>query len=65
MEEQLSNARFIAYHRSQINPEPSPVSTLTFAHGETRYDKMTREMRTEDDVLREKIVKEVNEDFHQ
>lgn len=41
------------------------MSTLTFAHGETRYDKMTREMRSDDDILREKIVKEVNEDFHQ
>jgi hypothetical protein len=44
MEETLDNPRFIAYHRNQINPEPHPVSTLTFAYGERKYEKMTREM---------------------
>jgi hypothetical protein len=64
MEETLSYPRFIAYHRNQINPEPSPQSTLTFAYGEHRYVKMTEELRTSDNVLREKVVKEINEDFH-
>ena len=65
MEETLSNPRFIAYHRNQINPEAHPKSTLTFAYGERKYEKMTREMQTTDDFLREKVVKEINEDFHQ
>ena len=37
MEETLSNARFISFHRNQINPEPHPKSTLTFAYGDRKY----------------------------
>jgi len=39
MEETLTHARFISYHRNQINPEPNPPSTLTFAYGDLRYGK--------------------------
>lgn len=39
MEETLSNSRFITYHRNQINPEPHPESTLTFAYGTSKYSK--------------------------
>jgi len=38
---------------------------LTFAHGDRRYDKMTRQMAGEDNVLRTKILIEINNDFHQ
>jgi hypothetical protein len=65
MEETLSNSQFIAYHRNQPNPEPLPQSTLTFAYGEFKYNKMCAEMTSEDDVLIEKVLKEINEDFHQ
>lgn len=81
MEETLSNARFIAFHRNQINPEPHPISTLTFAYGDQKYgkqsistplvlimsniEKMCREMADKDDVLRTKVLIEINEDFHQ
>ena len=41
MEETLSNSRFITYHRSQINPQPDPPSTLTFAYGTSKYSKWT------------------------
>lgn len=34
MEETLSNPRFIACHRNQINPELHVKSTLTFAYGD-------------------------------
>lgn len=39
MEETLSYPRFISFHRNQINPEPHPVSTLTFAYGDQKYGK--------------------------
>lgn len=42
MEETLTNPRFIAFHRNQINPEPHPKSTLTFAYGDQKYGKCHR-----------------------
>lgn len=65
MEENLANDCFISIHRNQINPQLHPKSTLTFAHGDRRYDKMTRQMASEDNVLRTKILIEINNDFHQ
>lgn len=38
---------------------------MTFAYGNQKYDKMTREMSGTDDVLRRKVLIEINEDFHQ
>jgi hypothetical protein len=64
MEETLSYNRFISFHRNQINPEPHPKSTLTFAYGDQKYHKMTSEMQSTDDVLRKKVLVEINEDFH-
>ena len=40
MEETLTNARFISFHRNQANPEPHPTSTLTFAYGDSKYGKI-------------------------
>ncbi len=65
MEETLTYERFIAYHRNQVNPEPLPMSTLTFAYGDGKYQKMCREMAGSDDILRTKVLTEINEDFHQ
>jgi hypothetical protein len=42
-----------------------PKSTLTFAYGDNKYDKMARQMDGNDPVLRTKILIEINEDFHQ
>ena len=64
MEETLSYPRFISFHRNQINPEPHPKSTLTFAYGDIRYEKMQKEMAGTDNKLRTKILIEINEDFH-
>ncbi len=64
MEETLDNARFISFHRNQINPELLPESTLTFAYGDQKYEKMSREMAGADSILRTKVLIEVNEDFH-
>lgn len=41
------------------------MSTLTFAYGDGKYLKMCREMAGSDDILRTKVLTEINEDFHQ
>lgn len=46
MEETLSHARFISFHRNQINPEPHPLSTLTFAYGDQKYGKYIQKQLT-------------------
>jgi len=65
MEEHLSYDRLIAAHRSQINPQPFPPNTLTFAFGLQRYEKMALELAQSEDALREKVLIEVNLDFQQ
>ena len=65
MEETLSYPRFISFHRNQVNPEPHPKSTLTFAYGESRFKEMKKSLSGTDNVLRTKILIEINEDFHQ
>ena len=75
MEECLSYDRFITHHRNQINPEPHPESTLTFAYGNLKYgknscfnpfvDELEKNLLKKDDVLRKKVLIEINEDFHQ
>jgi hypothetical protein len=42
MEETLSNSRFITFHRAQVNPQPDPQSTLTFAYGTSKYSKSSQ-----------------------
>ena len=65
MEETLSYPRFISFHRNQVNPEPHPKSTLTFAYGEGRFKEMQKSLSGTDNILRTKILIEINEDFHQ
>lgn len=79
MEETLENSCFVSVHRNQINPVLQPKSTLTFAYGNRKYgkfvlqlylilfvlDKIQRSLAGDDNVLRTKILKEINEDFHQ
>ena len=65
MEETLENTCFISLHRNQVNPLLHPKSTLTFAYGDGKYHKFARQMSGDDSVLRTKILREVNEDFHQ
>ena len=65
MEETLSYPRFISFHRNQVNPEAHPKSTLTFAYGEGRFKEMQKSLSGTDNVLRTKILIEINEDFHQ
>jgi hypothetical protein len=63
MESFLTNDELIAAHRAQINPVPFPEHCLTFAHDVFRYDKMRQELETSDDILRRKILIEINEDL--
>jgi len=65
MEEKLSYDRFMTLHRNQVNPVPHPKSTLTFAYGNLRYDMLDKSLKSKDDVLRKKVLIEINEDFHQ
>ena len=74
MEETLSNDRFISLHRNQIDPIPNPMSTLTFAYGNLRYgnlllinflEMLDQGLKSDDDLLRTKVLVEINEDFHQ
>jgi len=64
MEETLETSCFISMHRNQINPTMAPKSTLTFAHGDRVYQKIGRQMAGNDNVLRTKILIEINEIFH-
>jgi len=41
-----------------------PKSTLTFALGDRKWDKLQRQMGGDDNKLRTKILIEINEDFH-
>lgn len=42
-----------------------PTSTLTFAYGNLRYEMLDKGLKSDDDVLRTKVLVEINEDFHQ
>jgi len=64
MEETLENSCFISAHKNQVNPVLQPKSTLTFAYVDRKYHKIQRQLAGEDNVLRTKILKEINEDFH-
>ena len=59
----MPNDRLIAHHRNQQDVEPLPKSTLTFAYGNFRYQKMTEELSGTDDLLRTKTLIEVIEDL--
>lgn len=64
MEEGLSYDRMITHHRVRGNIKPAPPSTLTFAYDDIRYDKMIWELKGDDLVVKVKVLKEINEDFH-
>ena len=63
MEDQLSNDRIISSHRNKYDYQESPQDTLQFAYGDRRYDKMARDMEEVSNVLKLKILNEINEDF--
>lgn len=63
MEVHLSNDRIIAYHRNRKDYVDAPENTLRFAYGDSRYEKMTKDLVCETDILKLKTLEEINEDF--
>ena len=63
MEYHLSNNRMISYHRNKLDYVESPENSLQFAYGDLRYEKMTRQLVQEADILKLKTLEEINEDF--
>ena len=63
MNEQLTSDRLISHHRSRFNYVESPPHTLQFAYGDHRYVKFTYELLNESDILKEKTLKQIEEDF--
>ncbi len=63
MNEHISSDRLIGFHRAKEDYIESPLNSLQFAYGDHRYTKMTYELLREDDILKEKILKQVIEDF--
>lgn len=41
----------------------APENTLRFAYGDRRYEKMTKDLVTESDILQLKTLEEINLDF--
>lgn len=63
MEENLSLDRQIAYRRAKNDYEDPPENTLRFAYEDGRHEKMAHELKYNDDILKLKVLKEVNEDL--
>ena len=59
MNEHLTSDRLIGLHRSREDYIESPVNSIQFAYGDHRYTKMTYELLNEDDILKEKILKQI------
>ena len=63
MERLLTNDRFIAYKRAKKDYEDPPENTLNFAYENRRYPHLARELKDSDNILKKKILEEVNKDF--
>jgi len=63
MEDYLEYDQLIAFHRNQENPKEQPESCLSFAYETFRYDKMTKQLQSKDNILRTKVFIEINEDM--
>ena len=63
MNEHLSSDQLIGHHRSRQDYEASPDNSLQFGYGDHRYVKFTYELLNESDILKEKILNEVIQDF--
>jgi len=63
MEENLTYDRQIAYRRAKKDYQDPPVNTLRFAYEDGRFGKMADELKYQDDILKLKVLKEINEDL--
>jgi hypothetical protein len=62
MEENLSFDRQIGYRRAKMDFVEPPKNTLRFAYEDGRHDKMSYELQKEEDILKLKVLNEINED---
>jgi hypothetical protein len=63
MHEHISSDQLIGHHRTREDYVESPQNTLQFGYGDHRYLKMSYELLKEDDVLKEKTLAQLVEDF--
>lgn len=63
MEEGLTLDRQIAFRRAKMDYEDPPVNTIRFSYEDGRFDKMAHELKYSDDVLKLKVLREINEDL--
>lgn len=62
MEDRLTFDRQIAFRRAKNDFEEPPENTLRFAYEDGRHDKMSHELKYNDDILKLKNLQELNED---
>lgn len=60
----LTSAELIGAHRNRSDYEASPSDSLQHGYGDHRYVKQTYELLREPDVLKLKVLRSLNEDFH-
>jgi hypothetical protein len=63
MESHITVDRKLAAHRDRYEPPAHPANTLLFAYEDRRFNKMARELRDSDDILKLKILIELNQDL--
>jgi oligoribonuclease NrnB/cAMP/cGMP phosphodiesterase (DHH superfamily) len=63
MHEHIASDQLIGHHRTREDYAESPQNTLQFGYGDHRYTKMAYELLREDDVLQEKTLAQLVEDF--
>lgn len=62
MEDRLTLDRQIAFRRAKNDYQEPPENTLRFAYEDGRHDKMSHELKYNDDILKLKNLQELNED---
>mgnify|MGYP002623734876 CR=1 FL=1 len=63
MEEGLSLDRQIAFRRAKMDYQDPPENTLRFAYEDGRFEKMANELKYADDILKLKVLRDLNEDL--
>ena len=61
MEETIRADQLISCHRNRPDYVPSPENSLQLAFGDLQYSKFYRELESSDDVLKLKVLKELND----
>lgn len=59
----FTSDELIGHHRNRPDYVESPANSLQLAYGDHKYVKYTYELLREPDVLKLKILRELNDDF--